>query len=496
MICVSIGRSRHSAMIQGFRQLVQQGAELVELRVDWIQRRPDIGRLLRERPVPVVITCRRLQDKGKWFGTEEQRQAVLREAILAEADYVDIEEDIAASIPRYGRSKRIVSYHNFDETPADLEAIHQRMTACDPDIVKIVTTACSAADNFRMLQLVRNATVPTVGFCMGETGTISRLLCGRYGAPFTYAAADRTGHTAPGQLSFADMKDLYRYDNVTEATRLFGVIGDPIGHSLSPLLHNTAFKQIDFDGLYLPIRIPVGNVPEVLRTYQELGLEGVSVTIPHKHAALEFADVPDDQSQKIGAANTLVHKDGIWHATNTDFTAIIETLKSALAAANRSEDLAGKKVMILGAGGVARAAVAAMVQEKTEVLISNRSADRATALAAEFGCGTIPWDSRGSVECSILINGTSVGMHPGVQETPFDEQWLRSEMLVFDTVYVPENTRLLQEARAVGCPTAGGMEMFVRQAAVQFQLFTGHDPGISEMTATLRQALQERTPGA
>ena len=484
-------------MIQAHRLLAEQKAELVELRVDWIQRRPDVGRLLKDRPTPVVVTCRRLQDKGKWFGTEEQRQAVLREAILAGADYVDIEEDIARSIPRYGNTKRIVSYHNFDHTPVDLAEIHRRMTESDPDIIKIVTMASVPADNVRMLELVRSATVPTVGFCMGDLGTVSRVLCGKMGAPFTYAGADRQGDIAPGQLAFADMRNIYHYDDITSATRTFGVIGDPIGHSLSPLLHNAVFRTVGFDGVYVPLRIPANVVAESLRAYEALDIQGYSVTIPHKHAALEFADVPDQQSERIGAANTLFRRDDQWHATNTDYSAIVETLQVALAnnsdgsseSSGNASLLANTKALVLGAGGVARAAGCALRQQKAHVVITNRSIERAETLAAEFGCEVVNWDNRGEVACDILVNCTSVGMQPNVDETPFEEDWLNESMLVFDTVYTPEITKLISLARTRGCIAVSGLEMFVRQAAEQFRLFTGHAAPLNYMTETMRRSL-------
>ncbi|MEO1979385.1 MAG: type I 3-dehydroquinate dehydratase, partial [Fuerstiella sp.] len=290
MICVSLGRRRHSALKQAHRDLAKLNPELVELRVDWIMSRLNVARLLKKRPTPVIVTCRREQDKGRWDGTEEQRLAVLREAIIGGAEYVDIEEDVAKSIPRYGDTKRLISYHNFEETPAKLSDIYQRMTECDPDIIKIVTMANRPADNVRVLELIKSASVPTVAFCMGDLGMVSRILCGRMGAPFTYAGYSRAGEMAPGQLLWDDMRDFYRYDSITPDTKVFGVIGDPIAHSLSPLLHNSAFQEVDFDGVYLPLRIPPDTVQETLQEYDKLDISGYSVTIPHKHAALEFTE--------------------------------------------------------------------------------------------------------------------------------------------------------------------------------------------------------------
>ena len=489
MICVSLGRTRHSAFLQGHKDLAEQKAELVELRVDWLRKRPDIGRLLKDRPTPVVITCRRPEDRGRWSGTEDQRQAALREAIVGGAEYVDIEEDIAQSIPRHGETKRIVSYHNFDETPLELKDIYKRMTKCDPDIIKIVTMANRPADNVRVLEMIKNADIPTVGFCMGEFGTVSRILCGRFGAPFTYAGFSREREMAPGQLTFAETRNLYRFNKITKDTRVFGVIGDPIAHSQSPLIHNASFRKIGFDGVYLPLRITADHLKETLREFEKLGIEGYSVTIPHKEAALEFSDTPDIQADLIGASNTLYRKDNNWNATNTDYDAIIETISTALEESPvQTPDLAGKRVLILGAGGVARAAVCAMQQQGASVTIANRTRARAKELAEELGCLASVWANRGAEGCDILINCTSVGMHPNVDESPYEQHWLSDNMLVFDTVYTPENTLLLKHAKARGCATASGIQMFVRQAARQFELFTGSDAPIDYMLETLRRA--------
>ncbi|NQV27727.1 MAG: type I 3-dehydroquinate dehydratase, partial [Rhodopirellula sp.] len=183
MICVSIGRTRHKMIVLEHRALADRGAELVELRLDWLSRIPDLGRLIDNRPTPVIITCRRRTDGGRWRGTEEQRMTILRSAIVAGVDYVDIEEDVARSVPRYGKTKRIISYHNFEETPPDIEQIHARICRMDPDIVKIVTLANSPGDAAKMLEISKKSSIPTIGFCMGEIGLFSRILCGRFGSP-------------------------------------------------------------------------------------------------------------------------------------------------------------------------------------------------------------------------------------------------------------------------------------------------------------------------
>lgn len=471
-------------------ELAEKQAGLVELRLDWMRARPDVGKLLKDRPTPVVITCRRQEDRGQWSGTEEQRLTVLREAIIGGADYVDLEIDVAPSVPRYGDTKRIVSYHNFEETPLDLNRIYSEISKCDPDVIKIVTMANSQEDNLRILDLVRSATIPTVGFCMGEFGITSRLLCGQYGSPFTYAGFSRSREMAPGQLTFAEVRNLYRYNKITPDTKVFAVVGDPIAHSMSPLLHNAAFRKIDFDGVYLPMRIPEDKLTETLKELEQLNIQGYSVTIPHKHEALQFADNPDTVTEEIGAANTLYQEEGQWKATNTDCDAIEETVLEGLKLIpDFTKQLSDCRVLVLGAGGAARAAIQAMLRNGARVTVTNRGRDRGQQVAGEMECTFLQWENRGTEEYDVLINCTSVGMSPKVDETPFLDHWLRDSTLVFDTVYNPENTLLLKQARERGCATASGVEMFVRQAARQFEIFTGRTAPREYMEETMRRAM-------
>ncbi len=490
MICVSIGRTRHKMVQMEHRALAEKGAELVELRLDWLGHMPDLSRLLTDRPTPVVVTCRRLSDRGRWRGTEEQRQTLLRAAIVAGAEYVDLEADIAEKIPRYGRTKRIISYHDFEETPADLADIHRRLCALDPDIVKIVTMANAPADVVRMLRLVADSPVPTIGFCMGELGVPSRILCGKYGAPFTYATFSSERELAPGQLSFEEMRDIYHYDDINAETAVYGVLGDPIAHSLSPRIHNAAFRHDGINAVYLPFRVPRDALSETLRAFEWLDVRGYSVTIPHKEAVLDYSSHRDEVVWKIGAANTLYRNaDNQWCATNTDYSAALASLRNGLQKAGGSDELRGRKVLILGAGGVARAIAFGLIRHGAGLTIANRSEQRGARLAKELGCQRVTWQNRGSVFADILINCTPVGMHPNVDETPYPMNWLREGMLVFDTVYNPENTLLIKEARQRRCITVTGVEMFVRQAAMQYDLFTGRPAPLDVMREAFRKGI-------
>ena len=489
-ICVSIGRTRHKMMLVELREAARQGAELIELRLDFLARAPDLRRLLADKPCPLVVTVRRPQDGGRWSGTEEQRQMLLRQAIVGGFDWVDLETDIADAIPRYKDVKRIISYHNLREMPDDLEEIHARMCRQDPDVVKLAVRAQFPEDNLRALNLIKASRTPTVAFCLGDMGTPSRVLCGVFGAPFTYAAFNKERGLAPGILSFAEMRKVYRFSELTPATKVYGVVGDPVGHSLSPLIHNAAFRTLGMDCVYLPFRVPRGDLETMVKAFDRLPVQGYSVTIPHKEAAAALAQAADADVQLCRAANTLVRRsDGTFAAYNTDCSAAVDSLRGALAKLEGAPGLAGRSVLLLGAGGVARAIAHGLQREGALITIANRTTERAQRLAEEVGCRYTEWPARHAVLSEILINGTSVGMHPNVDESPIHQSYLRPGLLVFDTVYTPETTLLIKEARERGCHVLTGVDMVIRQAAHQFRLFTGKEPPMELMSNLVRRAL-------
>jgi len=491
MICVSIGRGRHRHMIAEHKHLADNGVQLVELRVDFIQGPVQMKRLLKDRPCPVIVTCRRDSEGGRWEQSEEARLLLLRTAIVEGADYVDLEDDIAAKVPRYGKTKRIVSHHDFGKTPSDLTLLHKRLAAMDADIVKIATMANHPTDNLRMLELVHASKVPTVGICMGEIGTPTRILAGRAGAPFTFATFQDDRVMAPGQIGWRQMRDVYRYDAITAATRVYGVVADPVAHSLSPVVHNAALAAAGIDAVYVPFRVPAEQFDEFLSNAPRWPLAGLSVTIPHKETVLRHCRRQDDLVKAIGAANTLAFgPDGI-SAFNTDATAAVESLEAAIAEQELLADGSGmpvKTALVLGAGGAARAVAFGLKRKGIDVTVTSRTAERADKIAAAVGCKAVAWNSRYRLPYDCLVNATPVGMHPNVDETPYEKDHLRPYMIVFDTVYNPENTLLMKEARATGCRTITGVEMFVRQAAIQFRIWHGVDPAPQVMREALKRA--------
>ena len=498
-VCVVVGRTRHKMMQAELQEAVKRGAKFVEVRLDFIAKAVDFTRLAPFKGCPWMATFRRPADGGRWPGTEAQRQMLMRQAITSgHFEWIDVETDVAATIPRFGKVKRVVSYHNMSETPADIDGIYDEMVKLDGDVYKVAVMANSVADNLKVLEIMRRATKPTVAFCMGELGFPTRFLALKAGASWIYAAFNKERGVAPGLPSLTELRTTYPVRSINADTKVFGLLGDPVGHSLSPVLHNHTFGRYKQNAIYLPFQVPKGQVEEAVRTFQDVPVSGYSVTIPHKEAAAKLAASSDPNVTRSGAANTLVRQeDGSFFAANTDFTAAVESLNEHMTA--RSADgpllpLNSQFVLILGAGGVARAIAHALHNVGVAVTIASRGFDRAAALAAEVGCKVVDWQARHAVlPVDIVINCTPVGMTPNTDQMPLHVSFLKPGLTVFDTVYTPENTMLVREARERQCHILTGVDLFVRQAARQFELFTGITPDLDQMRELLRKAMSPLT---
>ncbi|MDY3557929.1 shikimate dehydrogenase [Gemmata sp. JC673] len=497
-VLVVIGRTRHKMVVAELQEAVKRGAKFIELRLDFLAKAVDFKRLTPLKQCPWVATLRRPSDGGRFSGNEQERMMIIRQAIASGAfEWVDLETDIAGAVPRYGKVKRIVSYHNTAETPANLDDIFADMLKQDADVYKIAVAAQSPADVAKVLHLQRTAPKPTVAFCMGDIGQPTRFLALKFGAPWIYAAFNKERGIAPGLPSFDEFRTTYPVQEITADTQIFGVLGDPVGHSLSPLLHNHMYRKLGVNALYLPFQVPRGQLSQALEVYGQIPVRGYSVTIPHKEAAAILAKEAEPTVPFTGSANTLVRRDdGAFAAANTDLGAILDSLKAHLA--QKSKDgpvvqLSQLSVLILGAGGAARSAAYGMHREGAQITISARTYDRAQKLAEDVKCKAVDWHARHNVNFDVLINCTPVGMHPNVDESPCHFSVLKPGAIVFDTIYRPETTLLIREARARGCDTITGVDMFVRQAARQIELFTGHIPDTEAMRTIMRKALSPLT---
>ena len=480
MICVSL-TSSDLAQLQKDITRAAEVADAIEIRLDYLPVNVDLTAVLGAKPKPVVVTCRRVEDGGKYEGDERVRMRALQKAAGLGADFIDIEAGSAAEL-RDVPAKRIVSYHNFKETPKDLAAIHKNCTHTQPDVVKLAVMANSQMDNLRVFELLRGAGVPTAAFCMGELGLISRIIGRKFGSEITYAALAGGLEAAPGQLAASELRDLYRYHKIGPNTAIYGVMANPVAHSMSPAIHNAAFEATGIDAVYLPLKVeePV----EFVKAFRAIDVKGYSVTIPHKETIMPAMDEIDPVAKAIGAMNTVVNRDGKLCGYNTDYMAAIGGLEKVT-------DLPGKTALMIGAGGAARAIAFGLKQKDVDLTVADIVAEKAQTLAGEVGCRSAAVDKLGTPSVDILINATPAGMHPNVESTAIPKEWLRPETVVFDVVYNPIETRLLREAREVGCPTVTGFDMFVSQAVAQFEMWTGVGAPVDVMADVVRSRLTQ-----
>jgi 3-dehydroquinate dehydratase/shikimate dehydrogenase len=473
-------------------------ADCIEIRLDLVPREVWTP-LLRRRKKPCIIALRPERQGGEFQGEEISRIQLLAEALNYCPDFIDMEWDMPPHLfgslmkKKSGKTGVIVSYHNLTDTPYDIESISKRLGSRGGDILKIVTWARDLSDNVRILKFVERQSAKTIAFCMGPFGVPSRVLTLRSGGFLTFGALDAGKESAPGQIPAKDLTGIYRAGRIHRRTRVFGLIGNPVSHSLSPCIHNPAFEVADFDGVYVPFQVrDLGNL---IHDLSSLGVEGFSVTIPHKEGVISLLNRADGTSRKIGAVNTVYREGGQWLGTNTDVYGAWKALETT------GLDLRGKRWTVIGAGGVARAiAYGAGVKAKPKSLtLVGRTPERLECLLGDLRrtfsaplSGTLLAETdlkEVLEETDILVNGTPVGMAPAADETPVPSHFLQPRHLVFDTVYNPIETRLLREAGERGCQTVSGFQMFLFQGAAQFERWTGKKAPLQLMEQKAKASL-------
>jgi 3-dehydroquinate dehydratase/shikimate dehydrogenase len=395
------------------------------------------------------------------------------------------------------KSRLILSHHDFQAVPDGLADLARRIEDSPADVVKIAFLAGGPQDGLLALDVVRDCSKPAIVLAMGQAGMVSRVLAGKVGAFGTFASLGQLDASAPGQPSLAEMKNLYHWDRMDSRTQVFGVIGHPVGHSMSPAIHNAAFAETGINAVYLPLPVQPGweNFERFMRAVLDrshLDWRGLSVTIPHKENALRFVGAKncDALAVKIGAVNTItINPSGSLRGDNTDYAAAIDALCSAMSIAR--EGLAGRAVAVLGAGGAARSIVAGLRHYGAEVTIYNRTIRRAEMLAEEFTCQAAGIDQANSAQAEIIINCTPIGMYPKTDASPIAKLPPPAKV-VFDTIYNPLATVLLGQARRAGCQVVSGLEMFVNQAVAQFEIWTGQSAPAKVMRQVVLDQLTSR----
>ncbi len=452
---------------------------LVELRLDTVDR-PDVPGALAGREGPVIVTCRPTWEGGHFQGSEEERLGILEAALEAGADYVDVE--FKALTPAFAggrhRDRLLVSMHDFEGLPSDLDARVEAMSRTGAGIVKVAVMAHRLADCLPLVGLATRRGGPTSVLAMGEAGLATRVLAARFGSCWTYAADDTI--VAPGQLSAARMRGEFGFDRLGPDTALYGIIGRPVSHSVSPAMHNAAFRQTGIDAAYLPL--PAASIDDFVSFAHAMKLRGASVTAPFKLDAFALAGAADDEGRRAQAINTLRRTGDGWEGLNTDLAGFMAPLAGRL-------PLSKARATVLGAGGAARSVAVGLAGAGATVTLAARRPEQAANVARLTGAQVGEWPpAPGSWD--LLVNATPIGTHPHHDQSPISASALDGR-LVYDLVYNPPRTRLLADAAAKGCDTIGGLDMLVAQAQAQFAWWTGVNPPERSMREAALARLHE-----
>ena len=486
MICIPIvGPNQHKSLED--IATAEPLADILELRLD-LMSDYDLDGLLAASTKPSIVTNRTKREGGQFSGSEEERIEVLKQAIVAGAEYVDIEtstpkELLKPFLESEHNSKVILSYHNFTDTPEEIEHLYDLMCGMPADILKIVTYARDINNNLSLFNLIHRSKKDgkkLIALCMGEKGEVSRILSPLLGAFLTFGSLETGKETAPGQITGTSLRDIYRVCDKRNAFKIFGVIGNPVYKSMGYLIHNRAFKEVGSTDIYVPFL--VDNVESFFKGFSPY-FEGLSVTMPFKEDVLSIVDEIEETAEKIGAVNTVVRDGKEWKGYNTDCTGAMKALEKHV-------ELKDKNVLIIGAGGTAKAIGYGVHKKGAKVTVTyNRNKEKGLQLAKELNAKVVNIQDAGEEVIDILINCSPVGMSPNQEETPIPSRHLRKGMIVFDSVYNPPETRLIREAKAADCITISGVELFVNQAVEQFELWTGQKAPTDSMRDVVLKGL-------
>ena len=469
-ICAVAAASRAVEMAAQVRAADRE-ASTIELRIDWLSSDAERALFLtwlgrnRPRRTAFLVTCRRQGAGGRFPGSIEAQLYWLMQAREVGCQWCDIEVETLRELPdqsvrEYAVPPRVMlSLHDFDRTPPLARAVKTPPHG-EIDVVKVAAHARTIADSIRLLSLARRSKNCVVS-PMGEIGLPARILSLRAGSALTYAPVSQA--TAPGQVALHDLKYLYRAHKLDRRTQVYGVIANPVAHSLSPLLHNSGFVARRLNAVYLPFL--VHDLRDLLKAIPEFGIRGFSVTLPHKQTILKYLDDCDPLAADIGAINTVtVRRDGALVGCNTDYLGVLQALQKKLAPA-------GSRVLIFGAGGSARATAFALARAGASVSICARRERAARELARAVGGEAVPRRALRTTSFDAIVNTTPIGMHPGTGISPLAASELHCR-IVMDLIYRPERTRLLQIAASKGIATVSGVQMFLAQGIAQWELWT------------------------
>ena len=497
-LCVPICVRRASEISDAFARAAE-AADIIELRLDCLgdtemgAATQNLLKYLDQTDLPTILTLRPSDQGGHTSWNPQARCSFWSSLVeLPENCFVDLEldliqmlaiEKVDKKLPTSGE-RVICSHHDFVEVPADLEEIYERMTASPARILKIAVQADDAIDClpiFHLLQRAQREGRAMIAIAMGPAGVMTRILGPSRGSFLTYGSLDDEGTTAPGQVTAKELREVYRIDRIDQQTEIFGIVGKPVEHSLSPHIHNAAFAEARVDAVYVPFE--VSDATQFMRRMvhprsRELdwNLRGLSVTAPHKSTVMAGLDWLEPTAREIGAVNTIVIQGRELHGYNTDAEGFLAPLREKFG------PLKDARCAIIGAGGAARAALWGLRNEGGRMTLFARDSRKASVVAEEFGAECTPLAGANFDRFEIVVNATPLGARDRHEDQTVSEiKQLRGVRLAYDLVYNPLETRFLREAREAGCDTLSGIEMLIAQAFEQFKLWTGTQPDVETM---------------
>jgi 3-dehydroquinate dehydratase/shikimate dehydrogenase len=464
MICISIAQeSRRLALVDMYNAAPQ--CDLLEVRLDRFGKAPDVGEIIAAKSKPVVMSCRRPRDGGDWDGTEEERLAILRQCVISKADYVEIEWDVADQIRPFPPAKRVISYTNRSETPANISDIYRDMQAKRPDVIKLTTLAQTPEEAWPLVQILARAPLPTVVVGLGKPGVMLSVLGAKIGAPWTYAALERGMEAYPDQPTVSDLENIYHYRAIHRSTRLIGVTGFGPRERATTAALNAAFAHLQLPARCLPMG--VGNVRLFGKVIEAIKLAAAVLDDEHRKSILPLASHREPSAERTGEADLFLHRNNAWHAADTRIPALVNALESTLRSRHSSEHpLAGRIILIAGSNDLAQC-VARELKQRGSVLVF-ASHDRAAAhrLAQDMSCRFVQFEALYTTIHDVLIACEDAVIHPG---------YLKSNMTVVDLTSGVDKKLLLSEAAARGCAVVTPRQLWLEQVSLQVHLLTSKD---------------------
>jgi 3-dehydroquinate dehydratase-1/3-dehydroquinate dehydratase/shikimate dehydrogenase len=484
-ICISIAEKTLDESLAASKRAAEKSPDLIEVRFDHISPLPNDLTGFKEVAVPKIATLRSVSQGGKFSGSDREKLLLLRRAVKAGFKVVDIESNsslLANSLRDFRGAEIVCSYHDPLLTPETARIVEILVSnAARGDVTKAAFKVNSVHD---VLSIVEAAMVFSsteeefILLGMGELGEMTRIYANRMKCAFTYASLEPGKEAAPGQIDFDTLRHLGDDPIIT------GITGYPLGHSLSPQMHNAAFQKLGIPGRYLSLPAQDEELEDLLELAAELNIKGFNVTIPHKENIIPLLDRLDEIASRTKAVNTVINRNGEFIGTNTDVFGVTKTFEKA------GVQVKGKRALVIGAGGAARACISFLSSAGARISMVNRTRPRADVLASDFqGVRVVDKGEAEKMPYDVVVNCTPLGMNGFPDDLPISPQVFRGGQFVFDTVYNPSITRFMTEAQSRGATVQSGMEMLVHQAIKAFEAWTGRSPSHDVMMEAARSAL-------